>query len=280
MKTLVVGDLHLKQPFVLPAIDALLAFDGEIGRVVFLGDACDDWGASEADELGAMRRYARWVAEHRGEGLAIDVLLGNHDFCYIRGKRGPGSVMTIMRELRGILEDDLQVRVACAVGPFVCSHAGLTNTWARRHMGEALPPEALAFAAEALAARLNEMLADSANWEAFDSCPPSRGGWSLPGPLWADLHDLLDDPLDGVPQIVGHTPVACVDGYVARGGSPGCKTLWACDTMSVTSLGMPIGDGSMLLVGETGLAEPVPFPGGRDFQEACSEYWLQRRQMP
>ena len=44
MKTLVVGDLHLKQQFVLPRIDGMLAGDAEIGRVVFLGDACDDWG--------------------------------------------------------------------------------------------------------------------------------------------------------------------------------------------------------------------------------------------
>ena len=35
MKTLVVGDLHLKQQFVLPRIDGMLAGDAEIGRVVF-----------------------------------------------------------------------------------------------------------------------------------------------------------------------------------------------------------------------------------------------------
>lgn len=63
MKTLVVGDLHLKQQFVLPRIDGMLAGDAEIGRVVFLGDACDDWGANEADELNAMEFYAKWVRE-------------------------------------------------------------------------------------------------------------------------------------------------------------------------------------------------------------------------
>ncbi len=88
MKTLVVGDLHLKQQFVLPRIDEMLAGDAEIGRIVFLGDACDDWGANEADELNAMEFYAKWVREHRGRGVRIDVLLGNHDFCYVRGKRG------------------------------------------------------------------------------------------------------------------------------------------------------------------------------------------------
>lgn len=59
-----------------------------------------------------------------GAAMRIDVLLGNHDFCYVRGKRGPGSIMSIMRNLRTILEDALQAKVACAVGPYLCSHAG------------------------------------------------------------------------------------------------------------------------------------------------------------
>ena len=80
MKTLVVGDLHLKQQYVLPRIDETFAADAEIGRVVFLGDACDDWGATEADELGAMEFYAKWVGRHRERGMQVDVLLGNHDF--------------------------------------------------------------------------------------------------------------------------------------------------------------------------------------------------------
>lgn len=45
METLVVGDLHLKQPVVLPRVDSLLAAHPAVGRVVFLGDACDDWDA-------------------------------------------------------------------------------------------------------------------------------------------------------------------------------------------------------------------------------------------
>lgn len=169
MKTLVVGDLHLKQQFVLPRIDGMLAGDAEIGRVVFLGDACDDWGANEADELNAMEFYAKWVREHRGRGMRIDVLLGNHDFCYVRGKRGPGSIMSIMRNLRTILEDALQAKVACAVGPYLCSHAGVTGVWAKRFLADA-PADAVA-----IAQRLNEMLADSSHWGDLDSCPPSRG---------------------------------------------------------------------------------------------------------
>lgn len=171
MKTLVVGDLHLKQQFVLPRIDGMLAGDAEIGRVVFLGDACDDWGANEADELNAMELYAKWVREHRGRGMRIDVLLGNHDFCYVRGKRGPGSIMSIMRNLRTILEDALQAKVACAVGPYLCSHAGVTGVWAKRFLAD-VPADA-----SAIAQRLNEMLVDSSHWGRFGQL--SAIAWGL-----------------------------------------------------------------------------------------------------
>lgn len=303
MKTLVVGDLHLKQQFVLPRIDGMLAGDAEIGRVVFLGDACDDWGANEADELNAMEFYAKWVREHRGRGMRIDVLLGNHDFCYVRGKRGPGSIMSIMRNLRTILEDALQAKVACAVGPYLCSHAGVTGVWAKRFLAD-VPADAVA-----IAQRLNEMLADSSHWGDLDSCPPSRGGWSLPGPLWADLRDMLDDALSGVPQIVGHSPVERVENYASGWMTAGRDPLWACDTMSLMSYGASIGDGSMLLVDEPGVMDgstgscdscgsgapgelrglgvsngaddaaetlevhAVPFPGEGTFAEACKRYW-------
>ena len=118
MKTLVVGDLHLKQQFVLPRIDGMLAGDAEIGRVVFLGDACDDWGANEADELNAMEFYAKWVREHRGRGMRIDVLLGNHDFCYVRGKRAVAAFKCLLDHggllfRRGMRFGRAAVRASC-----------------------------------------------------------------------------------------------------------------------------------------------------------------------
>ena len=134
----------------------------------------------------------------------------------------------------------------------------------------------------------------------------------MPGPLWADLRDMLDDALPGVPQIVGHSPVERVENYASGWMTAGRDALWACDTMSLMSYGSPIGDGSMLLVegpgepsgpdamgtpcesGESsdpcdrGLsgepdgtveapeARAVPFPGEGTFAEACRRYWESR----
>lgn len=254
MSTLVVGDLHLKQRLVLPRIDELIADRPAIDRIVFLGDACDDWGATESYALDALGFYAAWAEKRRADGLRIDVLLGNHDFCYIRGKNGPGSLMGIRRELRTILEERLQAHIATTVGPYLCTHAGLTDAWARKHLA-AVEPDA-----EALAAQLNGMLTDSTRWPDLDSCPPSRGGWSLPGPLWADLFDLQADFLDGLAQAVGHTPIATATRFVAPWEREDTATpIWACDTMSLTAGGTPIGDGSMVLVENDGTACRIPF---------------------
>ena len=119
----------------------------------------------------------------------------------------------------------------------------------------------------------------------------------MPGPLWADLRDMLDDALPGVPQIVGHSPVERVENYASGWMTAGRDALWACDTMSLMSYGSPIGDGSMLLVEEPGEpsdscdlglsgepdgadetyeARAVLFPGEGTFAEACRRYWEAR----
>ena len=188
----------------------------------------------------------------------------------MRGKRGPGSIMSIMRDLRAILEEELRAKIACAVGPYLCSHAGVTGVWAKRFLPD-VPADAAA-----IAQRVNEMLADASHWADLDSCPPSRGGWSLPGPLWADLRDMLDDALPGVPQIVGHTPVERVENYADGWMTRSQDALWACDTLSLMSYGAPIGNGSMLLVDESGEAQAVPFPGDDAFARVRERYWENR----
>lgn len=360
METLVVGDLHLKQRAVLPRIDALLAERPAVRRVVFLGDACDDWGARPFAARESLEFYASWVERRRAEGARVDVLLGNHDFCYIRGRRGPGTIATLLREIRPLLEDRLQVQVACAVGSHLCTHAGVTRAWAGRFLARSLaehmrtdktcaakcrsateshsidqascspisafesprdntsgaydateinagtdsldnasgtsyvlnanstattepsvaarisvasPSAAAPAFASALADQLNGMLADPDCWSTLDSCPPSRGGWQLPGPLWADLSDLADDPLAGLSQLVGHTPVESAHApWIYAPDNPTTR-VWACDTMSLMSTGTPIGDGSMLLVDENDQVSALPFPGGeKTFRAAVDEY--------
>ena len=49
-----------------------------------------------------------------------------------------------------------------------------------------------------------------------------RGGVGTPGPIWADIRELTDDPYPGINQVVGHTASHSVtvdligDGIIAK----------------------------------------------------------------
>ena len=272
MSTLVLGDLHLKQPFILPRLlgyvrDPELA----VGRVVFLGDACDDWGATERRALDALSYQADWVEARRSEGVRVDVLMGNHDLCYIRGRVGSGTMPGIMREVRDVLEDRLHVQMATTVGSFLCCHAGITQEWADEYLAEVDKTPA------DIAACLNAMLCDSGQWAALDSAGASRGGWQTPGPVWADVSDMLYGALADLNQIVGHTPIARAGKLGLVGWEDGCAPeIWACDTFSLRRSGTAIGDGSMVLVEDDGHPRRLAFPGEGGYDAVARAVAAQR----
>jgi hypothetical protein len=260
MATLVMGDLHLKQPFVLPCLlNHILCADEAVKRIVFLGDACDDWGTTPHQAIQALDYYADWVDARRAEGIQVDVLLGNHDMCYIRGRRGSGTMLDIMQEVRDLLQDRLQVKLATTLSGYLCCHAGLTLEWAQEY----LPADVIGDKpdAQAIAELLNSALGNSAYWPTLDCAGPSRGGRDKPGPVWADLSDLQYDALPDLNQMVGHTPVIAAGMPEMTNWLPGeAPMVWACDSMSLTRSGRPIGDGSFLSVSDEGEVSRVAFP--------------------
>lgn len=245
METLIVGDVHLKAAEVLSWAGGVLGERPGIGRVVFVGDVCDDWGATAGDLSRGVGEFASWVRARRAEGLAVDVLFGNHDFQYLLSEPGPGTQMSMVPFVRETLFP-LGLCAAVSVAGVLVTHAGVTRAWAEEHLGS---PRRARDAAERLCAMLEE--GPSRSLRALSSCGPGRGGRGVPGPLWADRAELLRDPLPGVPQAVGHTPVATAHAEEAAGG----EAIWFCDTFSFDSRRRALGDGTMLVVGEDGSAE-------------------------
>ncbi len=264
--TLVVGDTHLKQKYICAAVDAALQ-RYRIDEVVFTGDYSDDWLASDEAALIALRRFAQWIETKRREGMSIRLVLGNHDLCYLKGVEGPGTQFDIIDEVRDLVER-FHVEMAVELGGYLITHAGITQRWIDEYMPVCCGKDKASRAV--LAAQvLNEMFADQTCWETLDSCGSGRGGWDIPGPLWADLWELKADPALGIDQIVGHTPVAqCVSAEI------GSNQLWFCDTFSLTSALRPIGNGGMLLVSD-GKVEVLSFKQlmGCSWAETMSDYF-------
>lgn len=249
MKTLVIGDIHIKSQAILPRIETLLEQQKDVQRIVFTGDYCDDWHVSSNEFRTDIENFAEWVNKTR-KSIDVDLVFGNHDFQYLLGRPGPGTKPSLYPFVREVLFP-LGLRIAHVVDGYLLTHAGLTAFWAERFLDEPLD-------ANTAFQQLNAMLdsGDSHSLDVLDMCGYGRGGFEIPSPLWADKFELESDPACGIPQIVGHTPVSTVhasdDVHIS-------EEIWFCDTFSTTSHGRPIGDGTVLLV-EDGKPTPQALP--------------------
>lgn len=263
-KTLVVGDLHLKQSIVLPLLDEAVRRTGA-SRVVFLGDYVDDWGATGADEVREMRVLSEWVASRRSGGLSVTCLVGNHDWAYLEGVQEVYTHLEVRAEVDALMRG-LRPGIAAVVGECLVTHAGLTREWAEANgvpLGSLATPESVAELLDSLLS-----VPGSREHAALYDCGRGRGGCGLPGPLWADLRELEADAPPNFSQIVGHTPRRTVSVAEPLCGEP--TAIICADTLSTDQDGRPIGDASVLLVDEATLTF------GREYLDTDDYPWGQR----
>lgn len=97
-KTLVVGDMHLKEELILGRVDAAVS-QMDIERVVFCGDYTDEWHSNRLTTLDALDMLVAWVRRRRRQGMEIDLVLGNHDMQYRRRAPGPGTHVDLYDEV-------------------------------------------------------------------------------------------------------------------------------------------------------------------------------------
>lgn len=247
-RILFVGDLHAK-PRLLDHVSHVA--DGcRADGLIMLGDVMDDWHATDLVLLDWVDMFLEWVDMQR-RSRHVTVLTGNHDVPYWTqpGSREldrivrygtPGYHPLIQARVFRRLDSRLGprrlawTRPGC---PVVASHAGVTRGWLRERR---IPRDQWTDPMEVALA-----LGDPEY--CYLHAGTMRGGSGVPSPLWADRRELEADPVPGLIQIVGHTPVPTV----TRSGG-----LWFTDTMSIMRSGLPIGDGSMLLMTQPRGQEP------------------------
>lgn len=249
--TLVIGDVHNKEQLILPRVDAAIEIV-QPSHVVFLGDYIDEWASSDADVLAALRELVWWNNSGTYAEVPKTYLWGNHDFFYLLGIELSGTHPAIREEVCDLLLK-LAPRMAFETDGYLLTHAGVTHSWLARNLECNISAKETAF-------WLNEMYdtGDRLVWNLLASCGAARGGFELPGPLWADKQELMADPLHFVKQVVGHSPVStCCN---AQDLLPDFKEeLWFCDTLSLMRTGTPVGDGSFLVI-ENGTARSLDCP--------------------
>ena len=96
MKTLLIGDLHLKAQLILPLADNIIK-KHSIKRIILLGDYVDLHGQNQNIQLYAkdLTYLFSWKKKHEQNGLEVINLLGNHDVYYLLGQPAPFSVKNL-----------------------------------------------------------------------------------------------------------------------------------------------------------------------------------------
>lgn len=219
MRVLVCGDLHCK-PHLLQRALGCTKWD----YFVFLGDACDNFGARQEDNLAIVRELIKAKEKY---GSKFIWLIGNHDWGYydesigMSGhiQAGSANVNYLLKTYKNMWDFFWQQ------GKYVFSHAGI----------------GVEFAESISETNYQEMKDNPGLNNPINQVGKACGGFSeAPSLIWARPQEITPLPEDlGIIQIVGHTPVEKISVI---------NSLVVCDTMSQYPDGRFFGDQALLLI--------------------------------
>jgi hypothetical protein len=205
MKFIVIGDIHGKSVWkkigdieYLLSVDYCVDFDYD--KYIFLGDYCDAFDKNGREIIDNLIEIINFKLKYSDR---VELLLGNHDLQYMfdyknHGCSGFNGLFYL--ELNEIFRKYRDCFKACyGYNNMLFTHAGVTESW----FDYEFPYNQC---------RLN--IADNLN-KAFNEKVKTlfnvshyRGGFQMYGGIfWADLNELITDPLIGYHQVVGHTRV-------------------------------------------------------------------------
>lgn len=251
-KVLFCGDIHNKAKRILPEVDKAIEGRG-INHIVFLGDYVDEFNEGAKRIVDSTLFLADWVKTRRSEGLTVNVLAGNHDLPYVVVYQDPGyyqvrnsvavpshgSAQYKLRDVMRSMIDAVAVYISyndASTGVrrgLIASHAGFVESWSNKFGYKD---------AKDLVSKTNCLYKQDSLYR-LSWAGPERGGFDLPSPCWAGEHELIKGAVQGVTQVVGHTPQPGITQQRSAAGDD----LWFCDTHSWISEEQR-GDGSMLML--------------------------------
>lgn len=194
MRTVIVGDMHLKSELILPIINKLILENG-CERVVFIGDYVDEFEQTMNTSLyiKELNYLIKWKEEMRNKGIEIVMLLGNHDAAYLTNNPKVYSLQNregFEKVAKKLFSLDMQI--AFKLNDYLISHAGYC--WGQE-------PEEWHFEKLGTKDIIGINLLERHVGQV-------RGGqYWLGSPLWADYAELETYPNHHyLKQVVGHTP--------------------------------------------------------------------------
>lgn len=194
-KTVIIGDVHGKTCW-----REVLKEQQDADKVVFIGDYFDCF--ENISTLSQISNFRAIVELKKADPNKYVILIGNHDWHYMRNFEGynpySGFQVYTWQDIQETIESAKQYLQICHVQDnFLFSHAGVSKAWSWKNSIDLSNIEK----------SVNELF--ETNPKAFNFAShihwDSYGNHKDNGPLWIRPKALVDDPLKGFVQVVGHT---------------------------------------------------------------------------
>lgn len=208
MKILTIGDLHG-----LPEWKSVIS--EQFDKIVFLGDYLDSFHVPDKHILQNLEEIIAFKGSHPEK---VVLLWGNHETSYLyRECRASGYRPRIGEQVKEMLTRHMEkFRMAFQVRNYLWTHAGIHQDFYVRKIKPQIKASDLH-----IAVTLDRLFAEK-YLPVFEVGPErgSRDYSATGGPLWIDKSRLLEKPLRGFYQIVGHTPVKTIEHYTPYKNNP------------------------------------------------------------
>jgi hypothetical protein len=202
MKILAIGDIHGRDNWKLG-----LEFYPDADKVIFIGDYTDSFTKTNVEILHNLKEIVEFKKDNPEK---VELLIGNHDLSYMYRDFGfvcAGFRPEAFTDLNILFKENEELfSVFFKYNDYLFSHAGITNgwmSWAKNIlMRYTHTDDSICELLECL-----NFLPKTKDKYILNSLGEKRGGmrYDKGSPLWADKKELINDPLNGFNQIVGHT---------------------------------------------------------------------------
>lgn len=212
LKVLVVGDIHGRHELVTEAFDVFLK--QHYDKIIFIGDYTDSFDRSDQDIIRCIN-VVTGMKQTYPDGVIL--LIGNHDEQYLNHDVGYGIKCSGFRPKLHLALSHVMIakkklfHYAYGIGNYLFTHAGVSQSWFLKHF------DLLDLWSERMSIDITDVtklhivlnnLQFTSDKDVLLEIGPDRGGLdaNYGGPLWCDQTEiLLEGPLPGLHQVVGHT---------------------------------------------------------------------------
>lgn len=206
MKILAIGDIHGRDNWKLG-----LEFYPDADKIIFIGDYTDSFYKTNVEILHNLKEIIEFKKENQER---VELLLGNHDFSYyIRNIMVcSGYRPEAFTDLNLLLSENKNLfKITHKIDNYIFSHAGITNAWlnfAKNNILKYTFDDSI----DEIIEGINYLKDTNDHW-VLNTLGEKRGGmrYDKGSPFWADKKELINDPLDGFNQVVGHTYVGNIE---------------------------------------------------------------------